>query len=432
MDHHARTVACVLAACALMAFPPAAAAAPPECLTNLVANVFSGNPTVLPPAPCSDPDGDVLTIILVDGPAHGVLSAQAPDGTRTYTATIGYVGTDIVHFKASDGTAESSVSTLTINVQPGATRQNHAPLANADTIHHPRSGPYVVDVIANDSDPDGDSIHIAVVERLACGTLRVMGPRTVRFVPPRTGCPRRQRGVYRASDGSLLSNRASVFTPAIGRAGPRHRPRACRNANSDWTARWTGTSRADSVFQYGASVFFCTDGLKITDIKITADHDLVLTPGAAAFYATFLDAEFKFVKGSNHYSATRNPDGSVTATARGRFKICMGIPVAGTLLAALRLPRLTARLWKRLPVSVRRGILNSALYFVRNTPTLSEGEKQILALMISDRFESLVNDITTKCADAWKPTVRLRLFRDTTVDREPMSSSRLFDVFPTS
>src|SRR4051812_6375465 len=53
------------AACTLTAPPRAALAAPPQCLTNLVANVFAGNPTTLPPAPCSDLDGDALTLILV-------------------------------------------------------------------------------------------------------------------------------------------------------------------------------------------------------------------------------------------------------------------------------------------------------------------------------------------------------------------------------
>ena len=79
--------------------------------------MFAGNPTVLPAAPCSDPDGDALTIILVSGPDHGVLTGPAADGTRTYTAAADYAGSDVIQFKASDGTSESSVSTLTINVQ---------------------------------------------------------------------------------------------------------------------------------------------------------------------------------------------------------------------------------------------------------------------------------------------------------------------------
>ena len=112
----APTVVCVVA-CAALAFPGAALAAPPQCLTNLTANVFAGNPTTLPAAPCSDPDGDTLTIILVSGPDHGVLTGPAADGTRTYTAAADYAGSDVIQFKASDGTSESSVSTLTITVQ---------------------------------------------------------------------------------------------------------------------------------------------------------------------------------------------------------------------------------------------------------------------------------------------------------------------------
>jgi hypothetical protein len=100
--------------------PAIAAASPPQCLTNLVANVTAGKPSILPAAPCTDPDGDALTIILVDGPQHGVLGAQAADGTRTYTADASYVGTDVVRFKATDGTSESAISTLTINVHPGS------------------------------------------------------------------------------------------------------------------------------------------------------------------------------------------------------------------------------------------------------------------------------------------------------------------------
>jgi hypothetical protein len=79
-------ITCLVVAWAWIALPQAAVAAPPQCLTNLVANVFAGNPTVLPAAPCNDPDGDALTIIIVDGPSHGVVSPQATDGTRTYTA----------------------------------------------------------------------------------------------------------------------------------------------------------------------------------------------------------------------------------------------------------------------------------------------------------------------------------------------------------
>ena len=156
-------IAGLVATCSLVALPPGAVAAPPQCLTNLVANVFAGNPTVLPPAPCSHPDGDPLTIIQVEGPAHGVLGPQAPDGSRTYTAAADAVGNDIVRFKANDGTSDSGISTLTINVQapppgsappvarePPAGRGGRHPLLASAT--HAGS----IDVLANDTDPDGD------------------------------------------------------------------------------------------------------------------------------------------------------------------------------------------------------------------------------------------------------------------------------------
>ena len=110
----------LLSAAALVAVatvvPATATAAPPQCLTNLVANALAGHATLLPAAPCSDADGDALTIMLVEGPAHGVLGAVFADGTRTYTAESSYVGRDVVRFKASDGTSESAASTLTITV----------------------------------------------------------------------------------------------------------------------------------------------------------------------------------------------------------------------------------------------------------------------------------------------------------------------------
>lgn len=163
-------IGCLAVACGWLALPQAATAAPPQCLTNLVANVFAGNPTVLPPAPCSDPDGDALTITAVEGPSHGVLGPQASNGTRTYTAAADYVGTDIVRFKANDGTSDSGISTLTINVQapptgpppPPPSPENHAPVALVDTLllaSAKRAGS--IKVLANDADPDGDALRVS-------------------------------------------------------------------------------------------------------------------------------------------------------------------------------------------------------------------------------------------------------------------------------
>jgi hypothetical protein len=89
---------------------------PPQCPADPTLTVSSGQPLVLPGSPCSDPEGQPVTLILVVGPRYGVLSDPAADGSRTYTSNPGYVGTDLIRFKATDGSSESAVSTLTIRV----------------------------------------------------------------------------------------------------------------------------------------------------------------------------------------------------------------------------------------------------------------------------------------------------------------------------
>lgn len=66
----------------------------------------------------TDPDGNTLTASLVTGPAHGTLTLN-PDGSFGYQPTGAYVGSDSFTYKATDGTVDSNVATVTINVSAG-------------------------------------------------------------------------------------------------------------------------------------------------------------------------------------------------------------------------------------------------------------------------------------------------------------------------
>ncbi|MFB6827099.1 FG-GAP-like repeat-containing protein [Streptomyces virginiae] len=66
----------------------------------------------------TDPDGDTLTASVVTGPTHGTL-ALAPDGSFSYQPGSAYVGSDSFTYKATDGTVDSNVATVTINVSAG-------------------------------------------------------------------------------------------------------------------------------------------------------------------------------------------------------------------------------------------------------------------------------------------------------------------------
>ncbi|MFG2621181.1 FG-GAP-like repeat-containing protein [Streptomyces sp. NPDC048507] len=66
----------------------------------------------------TDPDGSPLTAALVTGPAHGTLTLNA-NGSFTYQPAATYVGSDSFTYKATDGTVDSNVATVTLNVTAG-------------------------------------------------------------------------------------------------------------------------------------------------------------------------------------------------------------------------------------------------------------------------------------------------------------------------
>src|SRR5205814_7837698 len=80
--------------------------------TTLIMN----SPSVL--ATANDVDGDPLTSILVNGPAHGTLSLNS-DGSFTYAPALNYNGPDTFTYKANDGQADSPTNaTVSITVIP--------------------------------------------------------------------------------------------------------------------------------------------------------------------------------------------------------------------------------------------------------------------------------------------------------------------------
>ena len=98
---------------------------PPVCLTPLRTSVESGQELLLsgaPGVPCDDADGDLLTYAIVDPPDHGTITAASPTGFLfTYRPAAGYVGPDVLTFRAMDASAQSNLATLSIAVTAPAT-----------------------------------------------------------------------------------------------------------------------------------------------------------------------------------------------------------------------------------------------------------------------------------------------------------------------
>jgi VCBS repeat-containing protein len=81
----------------------------------------------------SDIDGPALSAVLVGGPSNAATFALNANGSFSYTPTANFNGTDSFTYRASDGSLQSAVVTVTITVNP----VNDAPVASGSATLAP-------------------------------------------------------------------------------------------------------------------------------------------------------------------------------------------------------------------------------------------------------------------------------------------------------
>ncbi|MFZ7090679.1 Ig-like domain-containing protein [Primorskyibacter sp. 2E233] len=128
----------------------------------------------------TDPESDPLSTTSVTDPTNGSVAINA-DGTVTYTPDAGFTGTDTFDYTISDGNGGEDTATVTVTVEPGED-DNAAPVAEDDTSSTETDTPVTVDVLANDSDPDGDPITVTTAIATD-GTATVNPDGTITFTP---------------------------------------------------------------------------------------------------------------------------------------------------------------------------------------------------------------------------------------------------------
>ncbi|MBX3700927.1 MAG: tandem-95 repeat protein [Dokdonella sp.] len=134
-------------------------------------NAIAGMPSTIDVlANDSDPDGDSLTLVAVTAPSHG--SAMIVGNTIVYTPVAGYSGADSFSYTVSDGRGGTATALVGANVGAQA---NRAPLARNDSATTPSAQPVTIAVLANDTDPDGDSLSIVAVGTPAHGSAVISG-----------------------------------------------------------------------------------------------------------------------------------------------------------------------------------------------------------------------------------------------------------------
>ncbi|CAN5813479.1 hypothetical protein BH23ACT5_BH23ACT5_05720 [soil metagenome] len=159
--------------------PPSSTPPPPTTPTTTTPTT-----TTLGPAPMAHPDvastprDTSVTIRVLDndvpaGLTLNAITSQPSSGTATvsgativYTPDPGTHGSDTLGYRACDSYSRCSDSTVAIRV----TRVNQPPTARDDSATTDRNVAATIDVLANDSDPDGDTLAIASVTQPRSGT----------------------------------------------------------------------------------------------------------------------------------------------------------------------------------------------------------------------------------------------------------------------
>lgn len=183
---------------------------PPVIRDDAASVMFGQSVAVNVLANDSDADGDVLSVVEVGTPSNGSVSLSG--NVVTYTPATGFSGLDSFTYRASDGQGGEGSATVRITV---ATQPNRNPIANNDASIT-TGGPVVVNVLANDSDPDGDPLSIVNVTTPVNGGSAVINGNAITYTPS-TGFVGIDRFSYTISDGRGGSATAMV-TITVGAA----------------------------------------------------------------------------------------------------------------------------------------------------------------------------------------------------------------------
>ena len=162
----------------------------------------------------SDPDGDALAVDPVSGLVTngGATVDILANGDFVYQPATGFTGSDSFAYTLRDPAGETDTATVTLRVDPPA---NTAPQAVDDQVRTDEDTQVRIDVLANDSDPDGDSLSITQVEgrdvrfgdvvNLNSGAQVVFDDNNTLLYTPALNATAPDSFSYTISDGSLTS-----------------------------------------------------------------------------------------------------------------------------------------------------------------------------------------------------------------------------------
>lgn len=164
----------------------------------------------------TDADGDRVTFEIPNQPEHGrahVIGETSCVGTipKTCSTRISYIsgaryaGPDSFGFRANDVTEDGREANVTVTVKS----RNRAPVARDDRATTRENERVRLDVLKNDSDPDGDRLTVGRSTQGRHGEVRCSAGGRCVYVPDR-GFNGRDAFTYKAEDGQGGSDTATA------------------------------------------------------------------------------------------------------------------------------------------------------------------------------------------------------------------------------
>jgi hypothetical protein len=125
----------------------------------------------------SDPDGDPISIVSATRPMLG--DVWVGKTIIKYTPPEGYCGTDSFTYRIEDDKGGEDMASVTVTVI------NKPPVARDDHAETYKNRSVVIDVLANDFDPDGDPITVMdiILAEHPKGTVEDNGDGTLTYSP---------------------------------------------------------------------------------------------------------------------------------------------------------------------------------------------------------------------------------------------------------
>jgi hypothetical protein len=159
-----------------------------------------------------DVDGDALSVTTVSTPAHGIatlITSGLDAGKVSYTPQINFTGADSFTYTIGDGAGGTATASVAVTV----TAVNDAPAAANDAATMAEDAAVTIDVLANDTDADGNALSVSAVSTPAHGTavLLTAGPDAGKVsYTPQINFTGTDSFTYTVSDGAGGTATASV------------------------------------------------------------------------------------------------------------------------------------------------------------------------------------------------------------------------------